>query len=85
MLKFRLFSDHVDQAYCLSKENFTRPIAIEPKQEGMHILGVEHDEVLKLQRSSYGLCDTADYWGITISSYIKGQMKMILTIADLSL
>lgn len=82
---FVFFSDDVDQAYCQSKENLTRPIDIRPKQEDLHILGEEGDEALELQKPLYGLCDAGNYRGKPVSSNIKKQMEMIPTIADPSL
>lgn len=61
ILNFRLFIHDVTHAYTQAKEYLTRTIYLRPKTEDRHLFGVGEDELLKMLKPLYGLCDSGDY------------------------
>lgn len=60
-LRMHIFLHDVSQAYLQSAEPLSRTIYLKPKQEDLKLFGVSFSEVLELQKSLYGLCDSGDY------------------------
>lgn len=57
----RLFPRDLNQVYLQSREPFTREVYLRPKAEDRHLFGVSEEEILKLKKPLYGLCDAGDY------------------------
>jgi hypothetical protein len=75
---FRLFSTDVTQAYLQSSEPLRRDVFIKPASD----FGLEENKMLKLIRPLYGLADSGDYWGKTLSTHITEDLEMKNTIGD---
>lgn len=81
----RLFTHDVTQAYLQSKEMLTRDVYLRPKVSDRHLFDVKDDELLKLNKPLYGLCDSGDYWNATIEQHLTKDMHMVKAISDPSL
>ena len=75
---FRIFSIDVTQAYLQSSENLKREIYVKPSRE----FKLHDGELLKLRKPLYGLPDSGDYWGRTISDHLTNVLGMKKTIGD---
>jgi Reverse transcriptase (RNA-dependent DNA polymerase) len=69
---FNLFSTDVTQAYLQSAEKLLRDVYIKPTKE----LSMEPGQLLKLLRPLYGLADSGDYWGRTLSNHLREDLGM---------
>ena len=74
---FMIFSDDVSQAYLQSDEQLSWEVYIRPKQEDMPFFSMTKDNLLKLLRPLYGLCDSGDYWLSTIHRYIRKKLGFL--------
>lgn len=82
VMKFRLFSHEVTQAYLQSKSHLTRKIFIRPKPQDRHVLGIKEGQAFELVRPLYGLCDAGDYWGDTMQTHLIKDLDMRQTNGD---
>lgn len=73
---FRVFSHDINQSYLQSKDKLSRPVYLSPREEDRTILGVADDEVLRILKPLYGLCDAGDYWSATMTSHVEGDLSM---------
>lgn len=85
VLTFRVFSHDVNQSYLQSKDHLSREIYLQPRLADMDLFGLKEGECLHLLKPLYGICDAGDYWGITVASHIKEDLKMAPLTADPSL
>ena len=75
---FRLFSTDVTRAYLQSAEELMRDVYIKPNGE----FELGPDQLLKLLKPLYGLCDSGDYWGKTFSQHLTDDLGMKPTTLD---
>jgi Reverse transcriptase (RNA-dependent DNA polymerase) len=75
---FRFFSTDVTQDYLQSSENILRDVYVKPTKEFV----LEPGKILKLLPPLYGLSDSGDYWGRTLSNHLKGDLGMESTTGD---
>jgi hypothetical protein len=68
----------VTHAYLHSSESLRRDVFIKPGSD----FGLEENKMLKLIRPLYGLADSGDYWGKTLSTHITEDLEMKKTIGD---
>lgn len=61
ILTVLLFIHDVTQAYLPTKDKMTRNKYLRPKAEDRQFFDVDYDELLKLVKPLYGLCDSGDY------------------------
>lgn len=85
VLKLQLFLHDVIQAYLQAKDVLTRDVYLQPKPEDLHLFGLRPDELLKIIKPLYGLCDFGDYWNVTIDDHLKNDLKMRKDVSDVSL
>lgn len=85
VLLLRLFLHDVMQAYLQAKDKLTRAVYLNPKPEDRHLFGLLTDYLLKLVKPLYGLCDSGDYWNITIDDHLKHDLCMTKAVSDVSL
>ena len=43
------------------------------------------NEYLRLEKPLYGMCDSEDYWGATLTDYVRNHIKMVPLTGDPSL
>lgn len=85
VLNFRVFSHDVSKSYLQSKDHLSRGIYLQPRLADMDLFGIKEGECLHLLKPLYGICNSGDYWGITVASHIKDDLKMAPLTADPSL
>jgi hypothetical protein len=73
-----LFSTDVTQAYLQSAEKLLRDVYIKQTKEFLMGPG----QILKLLRPLYGLADSGDYWGRTLSNHMRKDLGMESTTGD---
>jgi hypothetical protein len=78
---FRLFSTDVTQAYLQSSEPRRRDVVIKPAPD----FGMDNGKMLELIKLLYGIADSGDYWGKTLSTHITEYLQMKSTVGDLAL
>jgi Reverse transcriptase (RNA-dependent DNA polymerase) len=78
ILVFNLFSTDVTQAYLQSAENLRRDLYIKPTKE----FSIAPGQLLKLLRPLYGLADSGDYWGRTLSNHLRKDLGMESATGD---
>lgn len=77
---FDLWSSDVNQAYLQSAEQLKRDIFIRPDE-----LMLAPDELLQLILPLYGITESGDYWGETLTDHHINDLKMTQTKQDFSL
>lgn len=85
ILSLRLFLHDVIQAYLQAKDKLTRSVYLQPKPEDRHLFGLLEDQLLRLVKPLYGLCDSGDYWNETIDEHLSKDLGMIRAKSDISL
>ena len=78
VLGFRLFSTDATQAYLQSADRLMRDVYLIPSKES----GLAPDKLLKLLKPLYGLADSGDYWGKTLSEHLLKDIGMKTTLGD---
>jgi Reverse transcriptase (RNA-dependent DNA polymerase) len=73
-----LFSTDVTQAYLQSAEKLLRDVYIKPMRE----FSMGPGQLLKLLWPLYGLADSGDYWGRTLSNHLRKDLGMESTTGD---
>lgn len=82
---FRVFSHYDTQAYLQSKYNMNRDVFIDAEPKDHQLFNLAQNEVLQLNLPLYGVCDTGDYWGITINEHNENNLSMLPAPSDQSL
>jgi transposase InsO family protein len=77
---FDLWSSDVNQAYLQSAEKLQRDIFIRPEE-----LDLGPDELLQLVLPLYGITESGDYWGETLTEHHIKDQQMTQTKQDFSL
>ena len=54
----------------------SRAVFIRPKQDDRKHLMVGLDDYLRLKKPLYGICDSGDYWGATLTEHIREYLQM---------
>lgn len=85
IMGLRLFLHDVSQAYLQSTEDMTRTVYLKPKAEDRKWFDVAENEALQLMKPLYGLCDSGDYWNVTIKRHITEDLSMTPCISDPSM
>lgn len=62
-----------------------RTVYLRPKSEDMILFDVSKYELLKLVKPLYGLCNSGDYWNVTIDNHLINSLKMERAISDTSM
>ena len=75
---FRLFSTDVTQAYLQNADQLVRDVYLKPSKEFELAL----DKILKLLKPLYGLADSGEYWGKTLSEHLLKDIGMKSTLRD---
>jgi Reverse transcriptase (RNA-dependent DNA polymerase) len=75
---FRICTHDVQQAYLQSAESLIRDVYLKPPA----VLNLRGDQVLKLLRPLYGLCDAGDYWARTILDHLTKDLNLTQSIGD---
>jgi Reverse transcriptase (RNA-dependent DNA polymerase) len=75
---FRVCTHDVQQAYLQSAESLLRDVYLKPPA----VLNLGADQVLKLLRPLYGLCDAGDYWARTILDHLTKDLGLTQAIGD---
>ena len=78
VLGFRLFSTDVTQLYLQSADGLMRDVYLKPSKE----FGLAPDRLIKLPKPLYGLADSGDYWGRTLSEHLLKDIGMKKTLGD---
>eukprot|EP00170_Pyropia_yezoensis_P001216 contig_5399_g1220 len=76
VLGFRILSHDFNQSYLQSMDKLSQPVYLNPRQEDHAILGAADDEVLRVLKPLYGLCDAGDYWSATMTAHVKADLCM---------
>lgn len=63
----------------------TRKIYLCLKVEDRKLFDVKHDELLKLVKPIYGLCDLGDYWNVTIDNHLTKNLGMERVVSEASM
>jgi Reverse transcriptase (RNA-dependent DNA polymerase) len=74
---FDLWSSDVNQAYLQSAEQLQRDIFIQPDE-----LMLDHNELLQLILPLYGITESGDYWGETLTEHHTNDLEMTKTKQD---
>ena len=77
--RFRIWATDIIQAFIQSFD-LKREVFIVPPKE----FGLPADEIFKLVKPLYGLCDAGDYWYITLRSFLKDKLRITNLESDLS-
>lgn len=80
MLKHRLWSQDVSQAYLQSFSLLRRDVCVQPK----HGFPLQSGQSLKFFKPLYGLTDSGNYWHDTMKQHLKGDLNMNQTTDDLA-
>ncbi len=56
-----------------------------PRREDIELFEIFPDEILRLEKPLYGICDAGDYWGETFSNHVQNTLKMESLHGDPSL
>lgn len=75
----------VKQAYLQSKDNLECEIYLNPCKDDLPLFSPAENEVLRLQKPLYGICDASDYWNATFSDHRRRRLHTIPLAGDLSL
>ncbi len=60
---FRISLLDVTQAYLQAKDKFSRESFLKLRREDIELFDISPDEILRLGKPLYGICDAGDYWG----------------------
>ena len=82
VLRFRLFSHDINQAYLQSRDKLARTLYLDPRPEDRHLFDLTDDEVLLLVRPLYGVCDAGDYWFVTLQRHVRDDLLMTPLSSD---
>lgn len=82
---FRIFAHDVDQCYLQSKDKLARSIYLQPHPRHRKLFELTEDEVLRLLKPLYGVCDAGDYWNATFTTHFKVDRGIKSTTGDPSL
>ena len=69
--KFRIWATDIVQAFIQSFD-LKREVYIVPPKE----FGIPPDEIFRLIKPLYGLCDAGDYWYLTLRSFLKDNLRI---------
>lgn len=72
-----LFTHDVPQAYLQSRGTLTCDGYFRPKVSDRHLFNANDDELLKLDNTSYRLCDSGDYKNATMKNYLTKNINMV--------
>jgi Reverse transcriptase (RNA-dependent DNA polymerase) len=75
---FLLCTHDVQQAYLQLAESLLRHVYLNPHA----VLNLRSDQVLKLLRPLYGLCDASDHWARTILDHLTKDLSLTQSIGD---
>jgi hypothetical protein len=75
---FRFCTHDVQQAYLQSAESLLRDDYLKPP----NVLNLGADQVLKLLRPLYGLCDAGDYWASTKLDHLTKDLGLTQAVGD---
>lgn len=78
ILKFRIFSSDVSQAYLQSDEPLDRDFYIRPTPD----FNLPPNKLLKLVKPLYGIAEGGDYWGRTFRKHLIRDIEMVPTTCD---
>jgi len=76
VLRFRLFSHDINQAYLQSRDKLAHTLYLDPRPEDRHLFSLTDDEFLLLVRPLYGVCDAGDYWFLTLQRHVRDDLLM---------
>lgn len=76
VLNFRIFSHEFTQAYLQSKDTISRTIYVKPRTQDAAHFGFKKDELLFFFLLVYGISDADDYWGVTCTAHVEGDLSM---------
>jgi len=82
VLRFRLFSHNINQAYLQSRDKLARTLYLDPRPEDRHLFDITDEEVLLLVRPLYGVCDAGDYWFVTLQRHVRDDLLMTPLSSD---
>lgn len=75
---FQLFSTDVTQAYLQSVDKLMRDVYVKPTKE----FELAPNQILKLLKPLYGLAESGEYWGKTISEHLRKELGMETLVGD---
>lgn len=75
--EFKGFSHDVTQAYLQSKDRLRREIYLQVKPQDRDIFGINENELVKIEKPLYGICDSGDYWGVMINAHVVNDLGMV--------
>lgn len=81
VLKFRVWSQDVTQAYLQAEDNLRRLVYVKPTKQ----FGLQDGQLLQLLKPLYGLSDAGDYWDATMSNHLQKELGMQQASLDISL
>jgi len=82
VLRFRLFSHDINQAYLQSRDKLARTLYLYPRHEDRHLFDLTDDGVLLLVRPLYGVCDAGDYFFVTLQRHVRDDILMTPLSSD---
>ena len=75
LLGFRICLLVINQAYLQSKDKLSRDVFIRPKRKDRKFLNIGPAKLLHLSKPLYGMCDSGDYWGATLTKHVRDIAK----------
>ena len=80
IIGFNVWSINIKQAYLRSACQLNRDVFIKP-----NVLELKQNELLRIVMLLYGLADSGDYWGETLTRHHLDKLRMKQTNGDFSL
>lgn len=84
LMSFRIASIDFRQAYLQASESMSRTIFVKPKKADHDILGVTEQQLLRLKKPLYGICDSGDYWYDTFNRFTLNDLKLKALKGDMA-
>lgn len=71
--------------YLQRKNNLTRDVYPKIKLKDPGIFGARNNQIIKLEKPLYGLCDSGDYLEVKINAHVGNDLRTIWLLSDSAL
>lgn len=75
-------SHDVIQAYPQSSDKLSRDIFCEVKLQDLECIGIKAHNFLKIKKPLYGLCDSGNYWVVTMNAHVVSDLGISPLVSD---